>query len=863
MLAAAVTAVVRFCTRFPWAIIVLGLCGFAASALYAATHFAINTDINKLISPNLDWRQRELAFERAFPGHFGSTLIVIDAPTAELASGAAAALTQQLMSQKQLFSSVENTGAAEFFAHNALLFRSTADVDSLTQGLAKANPLIGTLVGDPSLRGLTRALSLVFIGVENKMTTLDGLAHPLSLGAATIEEVLAGHPATFSWQELISGKQPAAADLRRFIEVHPALDYSALEPGKRSSDAIRKAANDLDLASKYQARVRLTGSVPMADEEFATVQHGALVNGIGTIIVVLVILWLALKSGRLIAAVFINLFVGLAITAALGLLMVGALNMISVAFAVLFVGLGVDFAIQFSVRYRAERHELDELRPALANTAARVGVPLTLAAAAVAAGFMSFIPTDYRGVSELGQIAGVGMLIAYATSITLLPALLTVMNPPGEPEAIGYRALAPIDDFLQRQRVPVIAATTGIAILGLPLLYFLTFDFDPIHLRSPKTEAVATLLDLGDDPRVGINSINIVTPSLEQANTAAGRLSKMSQVAQATTLQAFVPQDQPKKLALIQQLAAKMGPVLRQPASKAPTDAENVAALNGLAAQLKKTAGNETGPGAQAAKRLAGDVENLAKASPAQREQAQDAFIVPLKSDIADLKNYLEAGLVSLDNLPPDLKRDWLTPDGHARVEVSPSGNTNDTEVLRTFARSILAAYPDAVGGPISILKSGDTVVTAFIEAGGYALVSIALLLWIVLRRIGDVLLTLSPLVLAGVVTLEICVLIGMPLNFANIIALPLLLGVGVAFKIYYIMAWRAGQANLLQSSLTRAVIWSALTTATAFGSLWLSQHPGTSSMGKLMALSLVCTLAAAVLFQPALMGRPRNAEDS
>jgi hypothetical protein len=114
-------------------------------------------------------------------------------------------------------------------------------------------------------------------------------------------------------------------------------------------------------------------------------------------------------------------------------------------------------------------------------------------------------------------------------------------------------------------------------------------------------------------------------------------------------------------------------------------------------------------------------------------------------------------------------------------------------------------------------------------------------------------------LLLAGAVTLEITVLIGLPLNFANIIALPLLLGLGVAFKIYFVMAWRAGTTNLLQSSLTRAVFFSAMTTATAFGSLWLSKHPGTSSMGKLLALSLVCTLAAAILFQPALMGPPLN----
>src|SRR5215470_6610740 len=249
------------------------------------------------------------------------------------------------------------------------------------------------------------------------MITLDALTRPLSMASTTLENVLAGKPASFSWQAMVSGRQPAQSDLRRMIEVRPVLDFSALQPGQVSSDAIRQAASDLQLAQKYQARVRLTGSVPMADEEFATVQHGALANAIATIVIVLTILWLALKSARLIVAVFTNLFVGLAITAALGLMMVGALNMISVAFAVLFVGLGVDFGIQFSVRYRAERHDTPELLPALDQAAEKIGVPQTLAAAAVAAGFLSFLPTDYRGVSELGAIAGVGMLIAYITSI--------------------------------------------------------------------------------------------------------------------------------------------------------------------------------------------------------------------------------------------------------------------------------------------------------------------------------------------------------------------------------------------------------------------------------------------------------------
>ncbi|MGC1623404.1 MAG: MMPL family transporter, partial [Pseudolabrys sp.] len=431
MLATVVTGIVRFCTRFPWPIIVLALLVAVGSSVYAARHFAINTDVNKLISPELDWRKREAEFEKAFRGHFGSALVVVDAPTAEYASRAAADLATQLKAKPQLFRSVDDIGGSEFFARNGLLYRPTDDVASFAKGLGQAAPLIGTLVGDPSLRGLTRTISLGLIGVQNQMVTLDALTRPLSMASTTLENVLSGRPASFSWQAMVSGHQPAQSDLRRLIEVRPVLDFSALQPGQASSNAIRQAASDLQLAQKYQARVRLTGSVPMADEEFATVQHGALVNAIATIIIVLTILWLALKSARLIVAVFINLFVGLAITAALGLMMVGALNMISVAFAVLFVGLGVDFGIQFSVRYRAERHDKPELLPALDEAAAKIGVPLTLAAAAVAAGFLSFLPTDYRGVSELGAIAGVGMLIAYVTSIAVLPALIAVLNPPG------------------------------------------------------------------------------------------------------------------------------------------------------------------------------------------------------------------------------------------------------------------------------------------------------------------------------------------------------------------------------------------------------------------------------------------------
>jgi hopanoid biosynthesis associated RND transporter like protein HpnN len=857
-----VVSIVKACTRFAALTVLVALALAIAAGFYTARNFSINTDINTLISSKLDWRKRDNQFDKAFDQD-STILAVVDAPTPEFASAAGAALLQKLSGDTTHFTSMQPLGAGEFFAKNGLLFLPETEVRGLTGQFSSAAPLIEIMAGDPSIRGLTGALETGLVGVKRGQVKLDSTARPFNEVAATIESAMKGGTTTFSWRQLVSDKPLTDSDRRTFIEFKPKLDFNALEPGKEASDAIRQAAKDIDLAGKYDARVRLTGPVPMSDEEFATVQDGAVTNGIGTVLVVLVILWLALHSVKIISAVFVNLFIGLSITTALGLAMVGSLNMLSVAFAVLFVGLGVDFGIQFSVRYRSERFKDHDLRAALESAAHHVAVPLSLAAAATASGFLCFLPTDYRGVSELGEIAGVGMLVAFLSSITVLPALLDLLNPPGEKEPVGYGFLAPLDRFLEDHRVAIIVGTIAVALAGLPLLYFMKFDFNPINLRSPKVESISTFLDLRKDPNTGANAINVLTNSDEDAKRIAARLEKLPEVSRVMSLESFVPDDQPAKLKLIAEGAKELGPALNPDSVDAPpSDQENIDSLNEAAESLRKTAGDAQGPGAQASRRLADSLTKLAQSNESMRNKVQAIFVEPLKIVFDQLKLSLQAQPVTLDNLPPDLVRAWKTKDGLQRVQAEPRGDPNDNDTLRKFAEAVLHAEPNAIGGPVSILKSGETVVRAFIHAGLLALIVISLLLWLALRRVIDVLLTLVPLLVAGAVTLEICVLIGLPLNFANIVALPLMLGVGVAFKIYYVTAWRAGRTNLLQSSLTRAIFFSALTTATAFGSLWLSSHPGTASMGKLLALSLLTTLAAVLLFQPALMGKPRDVGD-
>jgi hopanoid biosynthesis associated RND transporter like protein HpnN len=333
-------------------------------------------------------------------------------------------------------------------------------------------------------------------------------------------------------------------------------------------------------------------------------------------------------------------------------------------------------------------------------------------------------------------------------------------------------------------------------------------------------------------------------------------------VSKTQTLGDLIPADQDKKLSLIRPTAEKLGPALHPSQTlPPPTDRENVEALTATAASLSQIAGMSPGQGADAAHRLAGLITTLAGADQAARAKAASAFVDPLRISLASLRQALNPERVAVATIPPELKRAWLTPDGRARVQVLPKGDPDDTATLRHFVSAVVAVAPHATGPAVLLYEAGNTIVRAFIEAGAIALGGIFLLLWVTLRRLTDVLLTLVPLLLAAVLTLELCVVLDLPLNFANIIALPLLLGVGVAFKIYYIMAWRRGRTALVQSTLSRAVIFSAMTTGTAFGSLWLSSHPGTSSMGELMALALLCTMAAAVLFQPALMGPPRKVE--
>jgi hopanoid biosynthesis associated RND transporter like protein HpnN len=852
-----VETIVGFCCRHARAAV--GVCVLLALAagLYTVQNFKMNSDSTRLISPQVDWRRREARFDALFPQQDHLILVVIDGATPELALRAQGLLAARLASRKSLFPIVREPGGGPFFLQNGLLYLSRAEVEKTTRDLIAAQPFLAGLASDPSLRGIMTSLTTALEGVRRGQAQLQQIDGPMKGIAATLEKVEAGEQPFFSWQALVGGSRRAART-RTFVEVQPTLDFDALSPGAAASETIRAAARDLGLTPERGVRVRLTGPVPLSDEEFATLAERADLMAAAMLLAVSLTLWMAVKSFRIIGCILATLFVGLALTTGIGLAVVGVYNIISIAFIALFVGLGVDFGIQFSVRYRAERHGAGDLEPALVRAGRGVGIPLALAAAATAAGFFSFLPTNYIGVAELGLIAGIGMIVAFVLSITMLPALLKLARPRGEERDVGFAVLAPVDRFLADHRKAVIGTAAAAGLAALACVPFLRFDFNPLDLRSRKVESVSTLLDLMKDPQTSPNTIDVLAPSLDAADKTAARLSALPEVSQALTLKSFVPEDQQPKLALIGDAAllldAAVNPFEVRPP---PGDRDIVASLASTAKALREAAGTGASQAARDARRLASDLDRLAAAGRPARERASLAFVPGLNGMLDAMRASLQAQPVTLSTMPPGLVRDWVAPNGMARVQVFPKDESGSDEALQTFSKAVLAVAPDATGAPISIRKSGRTIVNAFAQAGLWATLAVIVLLGFVLRRVRDVLATLAPLMLSGLLTLATCVIVGLQLNFANVIALPLLLGIGVAFDIYFVVAWRDGARNMLQSSLTRAVVFSALTTASGFGSLWLSSHPGTASMGELLMISLAWTLATTLFFLPALLGPP------
>ncbi|GAB6053264.1 MMPL family transporter [Magnetospira thiophila] len=808
-------------SRHALAVALLCLLATLGAAWHVVAAFDISTDNTDMLSPELPFRQRMIDMKRLFPTSGDDLLVVVEGQSADRVADGTADLVARMSARPDLFRSVFEPGSDPFFQRNGMLYLETDRLRELSQRLVAAQPFLGTLWRDPSLAALWTLLNQALTEAEKGDTPIE-LDPVLNAIAAVAED----RTATLSWTDLM-GSGRGAADRRRLILAQPALDYGSLAPAGPALRFVR--AQDLGSG----VTVHLTGSVALDHEELGSVEEGMGWAGVVSLVLVLGLLGWCLKSARLVLALLLTLIAGLIWTASFAFLVVGQLNLISVAFAVLFIGLSVDFGIHFSLRYLEERQTTEDHRAALLAAAVATGGPLTLCAVAAAMAFFAFLPTDYIGLAQLGLIAGSGMFIALGANLTLLPALMTLMPVRGSPRKSVARIGRPAARL-------VLGGALLVAVVAAPLALRVQFDFDPLHLKDPTTDSVATLERLMGEGEIHPYTLTILHPDLAAAEALAKRLRATPGLGNVRTLADYLPKDQPQKLAIIDGLTWTVGLALTGPRQPTTDPAALKKARERLLAQLK-TASDES------AARLYRALAALGDADGADLEKR---LLSGLEGRLQSLKLSLEAAPVTLADLPKVLRQREQAIDGRVRVQVAlPEGDSGRAALLDFVAR-VRTVAPEATGTPVTIIEAGNAVIESFQIAGGLTFAGVVLLLLGVLKRGRDVLWVLLPLLLAAELTAAGSVLFNLPFNFANVIVLPLLAGLGVASGIHLVTRAREPGDG---GSTPRAVTFSALTTIGSFGSIALSSHPGTASMGLLLTLAIALTLACTMTVIPAL----------
>jgi hopanoid biosynthesis associated RND transporter like protein HpnN len=859
---AAVAALIGLVLKAPLVVVIVSIVATIALGVFTVKNVSINTDTTEMLSPDLPFRRDFDAYRRAYPVFANNIVVVVEADDSDRAEDGAEALYQRLQQDKIRFHHIFYPEGDRFFRQNGLLYIDLKELQALAQRLSEAQPLLSTLARDQSIRGLFDVLGLAVDALGSADAQPRQIARVLGRISAVIEARDADRPRSLSWKELMGG-EAASGDRRRIIVLQPELNFSSVAPAADALKEIRRHARELGLTPENGVRVRLSGSAAIDSEEIGSIADNTRLSSELSILVVALLLVVCFRSFRLVLASLVTLVVGIVLTGAFAIAAIGSFNLISIAFAVLFIGIGIDYSIHVALRYREMVERGHQGSAALTAAGRSIGTALGLMAASSALGFFSFLPTDYRGVSELGLIAGFSMLVAFATNVTVLPAMLALMPYKAPPAVAGEKPrgqrLVQSEHWLWRQSRTIVFVAAAIGIVALFALWGARFDRNPLNLKDPTQESVSTAIDLLNNPRLRVSTVSILVDSVAEIAPLAEKLKKLPSVESVRSIYDYVPRDQEAKLDVLEEIALQMTPILSPSERAAPPDAEQRAsAITALRDKVKAALEQ------QRAGMLEADLRRLLDALDAfVKRGTEDLRTAALEQDLLGslpkrldtLKSALAAKPVDFAALPETLRWRELSPAGKVRIEVVPKEDLRDNRALRRFVSEVQSVAPYATGGPIVELHAGDAVVHAFAVASIIAFVLICVGLLLLLRSITDLLLILAPLLLASLVTIGIAVVSGISFNFANVIVLPLLIGLGVSSGIHLVIrARRDTTIELLNTTTPRAVLFSAFTTIVAFASLAISSHWGQASMGILLLIAMSVNLVCYLVVLPALL---------
>lgn len=841
--------------RFALVIVLAAVVLSGLFAGYTINNLGVNTNTTDMFSPDLRWFQQFNRFREQFPQLESNVLVVLEGPVPEYLDQAQGQLAERLEAYPDIYGTVLAVESSDFFQRNGLLFLSEEELLTLGDRLAGMQPVIARLSDQPHLAGF---LSLLVDSLNSEAELPEEVAEVIADLTGAFNQAAIDRPQTISWQHLL-GNADTEQTYRRVVLVSPPPNYDGAGARRQVLAGIRTEIAGLGLPARG-ITARLTGSLALQQEELDSVSDGIVQGAIATVLLIVVILMLALRSWRLFAANLITLLAGLLLTAAFATFAIGHLNMISVAFAMLYIGLGIDFSIHYSLRYRELLHEGYAHGAAIQETSSDIGTSLVLCAFTSSIGFLAFVPTPFSGVAELGLISGFGMFASLLANLVLLPALLYLFNPPVNVSVRSAPGIMHKISWLSTHQVHWVRFVAIVLALGSIWLAFgARFDSNPINLRDPDSESVRAYLDLMEAPASNPLTLTVIAGSDETAALSDALLA-LDEVKEVRQIDNFVPEEQAQKIAILDDTMLLMGTVT--PIQLAPADLNrDVQAIREIIPLLNASdKPDERNLGAAMQAWLSG-------LNPEDQGQQQ---LLELSTAVLDtfpltwnrMASGLQAQTFTVDELPAAIRNTWMTTTGDHRLEVVPEEPLISTETTRQFIEAVESRAPDATGLPSIQYYGGQTVVAAFIQALGTAIGTVTVLLLLLLRSLRNTLAIMIPLMLASAMTAAATVIFAIPFNFANVITLPLLIGVGVDNGVHMVHRhnYVGDSFDLVTSSTSRAILFSTLTTVVSFGSLAFSNHPGTASMGMVLTIGMCLSLLATLFVVPALLPRKVNA---
>ena len=536
-------------------------------------------------------------------------------------------------------------------------------------------------------------------------------------------------------------------------------------------------------------------------------------------------------------------------------LAVGSLNMISVAFAVLFIGLGIDYAIHSILRYWEERVLGRENFSAIAAAAHHAGPALALCTLTTSLAFLAFVPSDFVGMAQLGIIAAGGIVVALTASLTLIPAVLALMDITPKEKHLTKTPMLP-KPVWHHLRLGTTVFTVMVGIAAIVLLGDVRFDGDPVNLKDPKAPSVIAFKKILKNQPGEAYAAQLIVANAEIAEQLVPKLQQLDSVKSVRWIDSFLPARQEAKLA---QLHSLRGIIPIDPTPPNPLSAaKRREALTQVQEALLTIEKIDTAP--QTLKREAANLRRalvvLNMPTPVSDESLlaleRDLFL-QFPSLLQKLAVMSVSEPLNVETLDIDIAKRYVTGDGRWRLEIVPRDDLGNEMALRAFVKDVRQLAPNVTGTPVEITGAADVVSKAMGWASIIAFGLVLLVLIPVLRSAVSITLVLAPLILSALLLLAYTVIFNSPFNFANVIVLPLLLGLGVDSAIHYVMRAREDGAKrqVIDTTTPRAVLISALTTIGSFGTLWLSSHKGTSSMGELLTIAIIITLITTLIVLP------------